>query len=75
MYLEIMRHLDVFCIVMFTLAILIRFFNFFKSRGIGVINASPVGMGLLTSTGIQVYYMQFACTNIHNNNDCTVTSL
>ena len=30
-------------------------FEFFKSRNVGIINASPVGMGLLTSDGVQVH--------------------
>ena len=33
---------------------LTEYFDFFKSRNIGIINASPVGMGLLTSKGTQV---------------------
>ena len=33
---------------------LANFFKFFKSQDIGIINASPVGMGLLTSIGVQV---------------------
>lgn len=31
------------------------YFDFFKLRNIGIINASPVGMGLLTSRGVQVF--------------------
>ena len=30
------------------------YFNFFNSRNVGIINASPVGMGLLTLSGVQV---------------------
>lgn len=32
-------------------------FDFFNSRKIGIINASPVGMGLLTSNGVQVLHV------------------
>ena len=35
---------------------LVNHVNFFKSRKIGIINASPLGMGLLTSDGVQVCY-------------------
>ena len=41
-------------------------FNYFKSRSIGIINASPVGMGLLTSNGTQVCLLLLYYNVIHN---------
>ena len=46
---------------------LVNHFNFFESRKIGIINASPVGMGLLTLHGIQVlhtYYIFLCCCHL-----------
>lgn len=39
---------------------LIHHFDFFKSRKIGIINASPVGMGLLTSRSVQVHVYNYS---------------
>lgn len=35
---------------------LIKHFEFYQSHGIGLINASPVGMGLLTHAGVQPWH-------------------
>lgn len=35
---------------------LVNDFEFYKSHGVGIINASPVGMGLLTHAGVQPWH-------------------